>query len=568
MCGINGILSKNKSMDDIRLMNDLLKSRGPDSEGFFQDADTYLGHRRLKILDLSNNGKQPMEYKDLVIVFNGEIYNYLEIKSELIDKGHKFVSDSDTEVLLHLFSDMGSKCLDKLNGMFAFAIWNKRTKELFMARDRLGIKPLFYSTCENQMIFSSTFKAINSQVKFNLDHTSVQNFLLYGSVQEPRTLNTKIKSLEPGHYLTWKDGISEEKRYWNLKFSNNKYSVEKIRDLLESAVRFRLISDVPLGVFLSGGIDSSALALIANKFENIKTFSVAFNEKEYDESEIAQLVADEIGCEHNRILIKEEDIVEEFEAIISSMDQPSVDGFNTHIISQVVKKKGITVALSGLGSDEIFGGYPFFNSIPIINKISRYTGHMPFATSFGSRRAQKLQLMLMQGNCIGKLHQIQRMIMLPKQVEQVTSREVILDEPKSNNLSELEINSYLKNTLLHDSDRMGMNSSLEIRVPFLDHRLVEYLASIDSKYKLPGKKMLVDSVKEMPKEVYRRSKKGFVLPFDVWLKEGLKEYCETVFSKSTLNCDKTWNDFLKGKENASCVIALLVLCEFLIKQID
>jgi len=604
MCGICGTIGF-KSSDIVEEMNKRLSYRGPDDMGLWRNNWVCLGNRRLSIIGLAKTGHQPMSNEDgtLWITFNGEIYNFKALKEELEKKGHKFKSKTDTEVVIHLYEEHKERCVDFLRGMFSFGIWDTKRKRLFIARDRLGIKPLFYFHKNDKFIFSSELKAIMATgiPEKKIETKAIHDYFRLGSVCAPYSMIKNVFQLLPAHYLIFENNELIIKRYWKLDLTNvpNEHKTEKeyisdINSILNEVVKIRLISDVPLGVFLSGGIDSSALTALASKHTaSLKTFSVIFKEEQYDERQFSDKMASEFATEHKQIMLHESDILEELPKIFKAMDQPSIDGFNTFIISKAAKKAGLKVALSGLGSDELFAGYSLFRLLPKMHNALAVTKHFPdgvknsffnFLKQFaGTRRSLKLFYSIFKCNSLHDLYLLQRTVFLPyeicrivpvadKQVAQSTI-EFRKEAPDPiNQLSFLDLNGYLQNTLLQDTDKMSMANSLEVRVPFLDHTLVEEM------FKIPGchktgkdypKRLLIKSVGNiLPKEIYNRPKMGFVFPFEKWLKGALKDYCADRFSKSTLNkisildqnaIDSIWTAFLNGSAlyNYSSVLAIL-----------
>lgn len=598
MCGISGSIGYKQNF--ISDMNEALNHRGPDDNGFFSEKSIQLGQTRLSILDLTKKGHQPMhnEDKSIWITYNGEIYNFQEIRKRLISTGHKFLSNTDTEVVIHAYEQFGTDCIKYFNGMFAFAIWDKNKNHLFAARDRLGIKPFIYYHNKDKFIFSSELKAIlatnHANKKFN--KRAIYDFFSYGSVYAPHTLIEKVYQLLPGHYLVFKNNGLKIDRYWkpskNLSKEKEKIQLKKIRKLLEKSVKSRLISDVPLGAFLSGGIDSSAIVALMqkNSKKQVKTFSVVFNEKDYDESEFSDKIANKFNTDHKQILLKEKEVLEQMPKIFDSMDQPSVDGFNTYIISQAVKKAGLTVALSGLGGDELFAGYPLFKNLPRLNKLRKVFSIIPskirksifnnFLQKAENRRNLKTYAALLHCRNLTDLQSLQRKVFLDFEIKKIVEgnlhtktqiKNYYLQNP-INILSKLELSTYLQNTLLHDTDRMSMAHALEVRVPFLDHELVDYVLSIPGKRKVSKdypKVLLLKAVKQLlPREVYKRKKQGFVFPWDKWLRNELKNYCDEKLSIETLKkipfvnakeVNRIWHSFLNGSElyNYSSILCFL-----------
>jgi len=603
MCGICGTIGFD-SQDMVSKMNAAMIHRGPDSAGIYRDKVVCLGHTRLAIIDLSSLGNQPMSNNDesLWITFNGEIYNFIQLKDELIAKGHSFRSKTDTEVVLHLYEEFGIDCLKYMRGMFAFAVWDKRRDILFAARDRLGEKPFFYYYQNGKFIFASELKALvaSGQIKREINENAVRGYLTYGAVQSPQSLIKGIYQLLPGHYLTFNGNKLEINRYWGIYSSKSHYSknkeqddIKEIHDILGQAVRERLTSDVPLGAFLSGGIDSSALVALMQKNSTrvINTFSVVFEEASFDEGKFSREIASKYGCRHREIKLKETELLQKIPAIFEAMDQPSIDGFNSYIISQAVKNAGVTVAVSGLGGDELFGGYPLFKTLPRINKLLNYFRIFGrdslfsfFSPYIKSRGYLKSLFSFLKCNDLRDLYCMQRMVFLPHEVNEIVSGFDFEDNFRGkaynnlflndvvNQLSYLEMTNYLPNMLLADTDRMSMANSLEVRAPFLDHKLVEKLFEIPGSLKVGRdypKRLLVKAMGDLlPENIYQRPKQGFVLPFDKWLKGGLRDYCEITLARNNIKdvyplnaqkVNKIWTTFLKrgSQYNYSSILSLL-----------
>jgi len=606
MCGICGTIGFNET-GPVEKMKQAMVYRGPDDSGIYQDNKIVLGHNRLSIIDLSFSGHQPMPNEDetIWIVFNGEVYNFLELKKELTAKGHIFRSGTDTETIIHLYEEQGVDCLKQLRGMFSFAIWDKRRKRLFAARDRFGIKPLFYYCKNGKFIFSSELKAILASgfVEKKIDTSALKEYFISGSVSAPSTLIEGVYQLLPAHYLVFENAKLDIKRYWDLRACLKKTDPQKredeyisaIQSSLSDSVKIRLVGDVPLGVFLSGGIDSSAITTLAQHHSNqpIKTFSIVFNETDYDEREFSRIVAKRLNTEHEEILVREKDILRAMPAIFDSMDQPSIDGFNTFIISKAVKDTGIAVALSGLGSDELFAGYASFKVLPRLYQALRLVKVLPkgfraelfkLTTPLArTRYGLKLLFSLLRCDNLYDLYYLKRAVYLQHEVENFLplAKKGYYDRTRGrveektepiNELSYLELTNYLQNTLLQDTDRMSMANSLEVRVPFLDHLFVETALAIPGHLKVAGghnKRLLVKAMADtLPEKIYNRNKMGFVFPFENWLKGPLKAYCEEQLSTSNIKkiplldaerTNKIWHNFSNGSNlyNYSSILSLV-----------
>jgi len=606
MCGICGTIGFNET-SLAEKMKQAMGYRGPDDSGIYQDNKIVLGHNRLSIIDLSFSGHQPMPNEDetIWIVFNGEIYNFLELKKELTAKGHIFRSGTDMETISHLYEEQGVDCLKQLRGMFSFAIWDKRRKRLFAARDRFGIKPLFYYCKNGKFVFSSELKAILASgfVEKKIDASALKEYFISGSVSAPSTLIRGVRQLLPAHYLIFENAKLDIRKYWDLKACLERRDLQKreeehisaIRSSLSDSVKMRLVSDVPLGIFLSGGIDSSAITALAQHHSSqpIKTFSVVFDETGYDEREFSRIAAKWFNTDHKEILVREKNILKQMPIIFDSMDQPSIDGFNTFIISKAVKDAGITVALSGLGGDELFAGYASFRALPRLYRALRLAKVLPkslraelfkLASPLAkTRHGLKFLFSLLRCDNLYDLYYLKRAVYLQHEVESLlplankghydrVENRVSKETDLINELSYLELTNYLQNTLLQDADRMSMANSLEVRVPFLDHLFVETALAIPGRFKVAGghnKRLLVKAMADfLPEEVYNRNKMGFVFPFESWLKGPLKAYCQEQLSISSIKkipllnaeeVDKIWRNFSNGSNlyNYSSILSLV-----------
>jgi asparagine synthase (glutamine-hydrolysing) len=581
MCGINGFISQQHSPHDretiVRNMNDCLKHRGPNNDGIFSDKNTTLGHRRLSIIDLSEDANQPFFSGDkkLAIVFNGEIYNYRELKLELQraaqGSGHStyfFKTNSDTEVILAAYLRWGNQCLNHLNGMFAFAIYNLDTGALFAARDRMGVKPFYYHYTEDHFMFSSEVRAIiKSGVKtFKLNTDQLSEYVQYQTVHAPNTLVKGIKLLLPGHYLEYSQGKATITEYWKPEHfvqqkndATYKENCDKIFELLSASVQRRLVSDVPFGAFLSGGIDSSIVVALMSKVSNekVNTFNVSFDESEFSESRYAQLIAKKYNTQHHEIKLTPNDFLKELPNALNAMDHPSGDGPNTFIVSKATKNAGITMALSGIGGDELFAGYENFKRLKDLQEKWWLKAMPGIALKLGgalvkSRKKsvanEKIaEILNLNDHSLKNIYPLSRSVFTSHELNQIvkqnTSAKTIaeiaasikVDDKKIlSAISCMEIRTYLQNVLLRDTDQMSMAVALEVREPFLDHKLAEFVLRINDEQKYPttAKKLLVDSVGDLlPREVVDRPKMGFTLPWQHWLKNELKPFCESNIQK-------------------------------------
>jgi asparagine synthase (glutamine-hydrolysing) len=587
MCGIAGIIGKVPDIEArAEQMSDVLVHRGPDNQGSQTWGDagswqTAFAHRRLSIIDLSEAGRQPMETSRgrYSIIYNGEIYNFLELRQKLPGLGFKLKTHTDTEVLLRLYQEHGPECLQMLRGMFAFAIRDNETGDVFIARDRLGIKPLYYYEGGESFVFCSELRGLlaSGLVPRVLDPVSLNSYLSFGAVQEPRTIVEGVRSLPPAHYMviSAKGEVRELARYWKLPETRAVTSradvIEETAARLDESVKLHLVADVPLGAFLSGGIDSSAIVALMTKHASgwVKTFTVCFEEHQFSEHELARKVADKLQTHHAEIFLSEGEMVASLDEAIADIDQPTIDGINTWVISRATKQAGITVALSGLGGDELFGGYPSFAWAERLHKyrapinwfnasardrIARFTtallrNSLP-GQKVGSTISAGGDLLSSYSSMRGLFSRASREILInsaaranAKSDYEIPAETLALMNNGSNNghangdvfnrISRYELGLYMGNMLLRDTDAMSMASSLEVRVPLLDHKLVEWV------YSLPGamktgrhpKQLLVEALGlELPPEITDRRKMGFALPFERWLRTSLKPFVSDVLN--------------------------------------
>ena len=619
MCGIFGIVAHRSRIPDgvLERGTESLAHRGPDDSGTVVlhgagSVEVGLGNRRLAILDLSPSGRQPMHDAATRnwIVYNGEIYNFREIRTELEKSGARFVSHSDTEVLLKAYSVWGEQCLNKFRGMFAFAIWDSARQSLFLARDPMGIKPLYYAQTGSYFIFASEVRSIlgTGLLPCRIDPAGLTNYLTFGSAYDPLTLIDGIRSLPAGHTLSWKDGSSQQAAYWDLiedplGIHDEGYKVADLRGLLEQAVQSQLISDVPVGIFLSGGIDSSALvSMVSRARVKPSTFSIVFREADFSEAEHSRAVAARFHTDHHEITVSQTDALAAIPDALRAMDLPTMDGVNTYFVSRETRRAGVKVALSGLGGDEVFAGYSSFRTVPRMERFSRTWNHLPKAVGRGlastfraiapaSDQNRKLAL-LANGNGHA-LHPyfITRMLFTPEQRETLlqsqdtsvsesaaTSQRELLDRALQldpvNRVSYLESRCYMLNTLLRDADFMSMSQGLEVRVPLIDHQLAKTVLALPGKSKLNGtpKKLLVDALEgSLPEEIVHRPKRGFTLPFEHWMRQELRNEIEPVLDPRKIEAGplagllngaavrRIWQEFLGGSVSWTRPWSLYVL---------
>lgn len=533
MCGIAGSIGS-KNAEFLDRLAAVMQHRGPDDTGTWFDPSNHVAliHRRLSIIDLSEQAHQPMisSCGRFRIIFNGEIYNYVELRKNLVCVGRRLSTESDTEVILEGYAEWGSGFFSRLRGMFSFAIWDSVDGKLILCRDRLGIKPLYIYRNSDLLIFASELRVVAAHPSFKaaIRRSAISEYLTFGSVQEPGTIYEGVSALGPGTFVEFSSDLSvKHEGFYSLGDSisapplNIEYSEARqlVRTALEEASKYHLIADVEVGAFLSGGIDSTAVvALMQQQSKHpIKTFTVGFDSKcgVVDESNIAETVARAIGANHRRILVTASDFSRHFDGFISALDQPSADGLNTFIVSQAAAQE-VKVCLSGLGGDEIFGGYPFYLNAMVSRRNNPYFRRLlEFLHSIYPNRftIKGISAELSVGDRIsffrsggGKC---------PENVEDSFSEKTLLQQ-----ISLLEINGYLRNTLLRDSDVMSMAHSLELRPVLLDHPLVELALSLPDEYKIGSgllKRIFRESVQDLlPIEVLSLPKNGFVLPYVPW----------------------------------------------------
>jgi asparagine synthase (glutamine-hydrolysing) len=594
MCGICGkidLTGKAVPLDLLRSMTESFAYRGPDDEGFFTDGPAGLGHRRLSIIDLSPAGRQPMSNEDesLQLVFNGEIYDFAETRRELVSKGHTLKSHTDTETVLHLYEEEGVSCLKRLNGMFGFALWDARLQRLWLARDRLGKKPLVYSWDGKRLIFASEIKAIlmDPDVAREIDFEALDLYLTLNYIPAPWTIFRNIRKLPPGHHLLLEKGELSVQSFWDISANEGEpenaspsdsltwdQRKEHLRGLLEAAVGRRLIADVPLGAFLSGGLDSSIIvALMARQSGRpVKTFSIGYEDLPFfDETRYAREVARWNSTEHYEFKLGYEDILDAFPKVLDILDEPFADSsaVPTYIVSRETKRH-VTVALSGDGGDELFAGYRMYlgeywakpyTRIPNVLRdrlIAPLVGSLPDARDKPGlelvRRAKKflrgMSLSFPERFCgwreIFSFSTRQKLLRNPPEGnlylqsirKSVKDKKRLFLEDEINLMLYLDVKGLLPGDMLTKVDRMSMANSLEVRVPFLDHTLVEYVFSLEGSTKLgawKGKRILTETFKDLlPPLLHNRPKWGFEMPIGAWLRKELKFLMEEYLRKDRI----------------------------------
>lgn len=561
MCGIFGVFGTDYKQVEKYLVQ-TLSHRGPDDSGVYFDHSNKIsiGHVRLSIIDLSNHAHQPMlsESDDYILSFNGEIYNYLEIKDELISLGINFKTHSDTEVLLQSFIYWGQECLHKLRGMFAFCIYDKLKNELFLARDRLGIKPLIYSVNAQNFAFSSELNPLvqSGLVSKTLSKDSISDYFQFGSIKQEKTIFQDAYHLLPGHFMrvNLEKKVSIERYYDYVKESEKvppidcyQVACKQIRKELEKATQYHMVGDVEVGAFLSGGIDSTAVVALMKQYTDSKitTFSLGFKHRTSieDEAPIAARTAKALGCAHNSILIDGKYVNAIFEQFIEHLDQPSIDGINTFIVSYETSKL-MKVALSGLGGDEIFAGYQHFAKIKRYTNARKHSIYTLLKYLNNIRPNRFTDKFKFSGLSIEDAVFKQRLI--NHSLNEVLSQSNVCVTPSDHpslshiqRISKSEIDEYMLNTLLRDNDVLSMAHSLEVRPVLLDHKLVEMAFSLPDDFKIRRaslKSVFVDSVKDIiPQEVWLRKKTGFEMPFAEWMNDCLNDRFREVLNLSLAN---------------------------------
>jgi len=606
MCGINGIFlhgGNNHGIDvnEILLTRDSMYNRGPDGAGLWiSDCGTVgFGHRRLAIIELSELGAQPMHTSDgeFSITFNGEIYNHNQLRTDLEAKGFVFRSHSDTEVLLHLYQHVGIEMVNQLRGMFAFALWDNSNKKLIVARDPYGIKPVYYSNKNGVFRFASQVKALlaGNSVDFSINPAALVSFLLWGSISEPLTFYENIHVLPAGHVLEIDySGRQRLHQYWNINNTiNSSYSADsaihpdRAKILAKSAiidsVKAHMVADVPVGTFLSAGLDSATITGLAQELvsEPVRAITLTFEEfngRSLDEAPIAREIASRLGVNHQVVTSSMSDVETELAMFLEAMDQPTIDGINTWLVSKAAKSNGLKVVLSGLGGDEMLGGYNTFETIPeIITKLSAYNSnstinslffyvHDFLAKNFKRLNPNSSDYLNMSRN-ITTAYQLQKGLFMPWEIINIIDRDVLkiglaqLSETNSfesidniesdfGKIVALESKKYMRNQLLRDTDWIGMAHSLEIRVPLVDHILLADLVGLAATGKLGNKKEILPQslAVKLDGHILNRPKTGFTIPIWRWLNQSPD------FSSWKKNKYLTSKNIIPNKRWAYCVL--------------
>jgi asparagine synthase (glutamine-hydrolysing) len=632
MCGIFGVIGLNARVpaELLERATRSLAHRGPDDSGtvILRDSareavEVGLGNRRLAILDLSPLGHQPMNDPATGnwIVYNGEVYNFREVRAKLERQGVYFGSHSDTEVILKAYGRWGEKCLHEFRGMFAFAIWDALQHRLFVARDPMGIKPLYYYQSDQYFVFSSEVRTLlgTGLVPGTIDPAGLANYLSFGSLCDPNTLVEGLSSLPAGCHLIWKDGQVKQVQYWDLvdpelvESSHHARDAgavrrgaleEQVAQMLDESVRMQLVSDVPVGVFLSGGIDSSSLVgILSRSGVRPSTFSIVFREADYSEADYSRIIATHFHTDHHEITVSQSDFLAAITPALHAMDLPTMDGINTYFVSEQTRGAGVKVALSGLGGDEMFAGYSSFRTVPRMERFAKVWGRIPsvvrspLASIFAALASsndhnRKLTALGRNGGGLAYPYFLSRMLFTPEQENELLSvaktnsaalvhaQQPLTETLKRassldpiNRVSYLEARCYMLNTLLRDSDFMSMAHGLEVRVPLIDHQLARRILALPGSWKLDAgmpKPLLVRALGgQLPEKIVHRPKRGFALPFEHWLRDALRPVVEEALSKigdgalgaviSKSAALQIWQDFLAGRTSWSRPWSLYVL---------
>jgi asparagine synthase (glutamine-hydrolysing) len=577
MCGIAGkiaVSSREAAVDAdiVRRMMSLIVHRGPDDEGIYIDRQAVLGHRRLSIIDL-NTGKQPISNEDgtVWVVYNGEIYNFPELREQLLARGHILKTHTDTEVIVHLYEDYGEQCVTHLRGMFAFALWDVRKRKLLLARDRVGIKPLYYVQTNNSLLFASEIKAFRADpsVQLELNPQAIDTFLTFLYVPGTETLFRNVRKLDPGHYLVMEDGRVKVSRYWDLKFtapeSNGHFrdSAEALHEMLQQTVRDHMISDVPVGVLLSGGVDSTALLSFAvnETQKKISSFTIGFEGQNFaDERPYAKLAAEQFGTEHHEMTITAQDFLAFLPKYVWHMEEPVCEppAVGLYYVTKLASAH-VKVLLSGEGGDEAFAGYQNYRNMLWLERL-RVVGQPWTGLAAGafdglghvSERLGKYSGMLKlpledyyYGRTAGpssffnrnkaKLYSTQfaqsvEITISPRRIKELFSH--VADQPALNKMLYIDTKTWLPDDLLIKADKISMANSLELRVPFLDHKVLEFAAGLPINYKVRGfttKYILKEALQgRIPQPIISRKKTGFPIPVESWITNELSGFVHDV----------------------------------------
>jgi asparagine synthase (glutamine-hydrolysing) len=600
MCGISGSVDKSCTEAYVNAMVRALTHRGPDASGTRVFSQCVLGHNRLRVIDLNPEADQPMTNEDetVWVVFNGEIYNFIQLRAELEASGHRFRSQTDTEVLVHLYEEYGADLGRHLRGMFAFAIWDERRHELVLTRDRLGIKPLYYRVDGTRLDFASERRAL-TRLGDSLDLQALGAYLRLGWIPGPGTIIGGVNELPPGHTLTWSDGAFGVEAYWSPSFDPHEPveapSQDELRETLIDVMARHIVADVPVGLFLSSGVDSVILAALAKRVSpDIRAHTVAFKDGN-DEAPEARALAARLGLDHVTVEISGSEVVGQLDAVIGAMDQPTVDGVNSWVISRAVRDAGLIVAISGLGGDELFNGYSTFRHVPRIVRLGAALRGVPqrirsvpasasgcWARTAHSRGSRALGAIAAGG--WGEAYASVRGLFGPMELARIWGPARQRTEPSpvripwSHSLSgpamvsQLEMANYLPYQLLRDTDCMSMAHGLEVRVPLLDDPLVDMAVAGQQALGVDwGKEKLVAAVDPGLAFLAERPKRTFTLPFDRWMRGPLSERSREALvqlRKANLGFDpeqlkKLWEGYERGWVGWRPIWALVVMSVWL-----
>jgi asparagine synthase (glutamine-hydrolysing) len=616
MCGITGVYNFNKekkvNLSRLKKMTNKLYHRGPDGEGFYCNKNIGLGHRRLSIIDLIT-GDQPMfnDDKTISLVFNGEIYNYIELRKELINKGHKFRSNSDTEVIIRSYEEWGVSCQNKFNGMWSFALWDGKQQQLFLSRDRIGEKPLNYGVYDNSIVFSSEIKSIFSYGFPKIIRPElIELYLVLTNIPAPDTFYKNIFKLKPGHYIIANSNGYKEYKYWDLPFvsenemiKDKKYIYKKFEDLFSDSIKIRMRSDVPFGAFLSGGLDSSCIVSQMSNFssEPIQTFTIGFPEKDFDESSLANLVSKKFSTSHYVGTVSPHSVKDAIDLCVNHFDEPFGDSSSipTFQVSKFARKK-VKMVLTGDGGDEVLSGYNTYLGL----KLNDYYLKFPSFFRYSIDQILKSSSLIFKGRKRYKLNQIidfvnfssfdfnkkiinkiafnslDRIKELTSEIKELYSIEDYMSTIMNNcnykddfyKLMYLNFKHNLPDDYLVKVDRMSMSNSIETRAPFLDYRLIEFMACVDKTVKMQGleRKSILRKTfaNKLPKKILKSPKKGFAVPLREWFKDDLNNNflklsnLEEICDSKILNKIKLEN-YSGMKDNGNFLWSLIMLDNFI-----
>lgn len=595
MCRIAGIINPSLSVDSlesmIKNMCTIQKHGGPDDEGIYtcKEQHLVLGNRRLALIDLTRGGHQPMSYAEgrYQLTYNGEIYNYPELKAELKKLGYVFTNQSDTEVILAAFAAWNTKAFVRLNGMFAFALWDSVKNNLYLVRDASGIKPLYYSITKDGIAFASEIKAFSAIPYLQKKNEHWQVYLMaYGHLPEPVTTLQHVQPLPKGNYLEYNvtSKLHQTKLFAEFIYSEQNGDREEvkhqIRTIFQRAVQRHLIADAPIGIFLSGGLDSGIIAMLAKNIKNVhlNTLSVYFEDDIYSEKKYQDVILKNLACCNNQYLLRQTEFHEHLPAIINSMDLPGCDGINTWFISKYAKDNGLKSVLSGIGADEVFGGYPSFNRINMALLLEKLPNVLLRAGRSTALKKIRRVVYLSLGGAIGK-YLFLRGQFVPNEIamhldaDESEVWKILQHQPNLENIQHLtpqnqaswvEMNLYMQNQLLRDADVMSMAHGVEIRLPYLDNEFISYALQIQSSVKYEGqmkKQLLIDAFKNIiPELVWNRPKMGFALPFRKWLMHD--RYVKETFMSNGKENITNYQNFINRNLHWSQLMILLLLKEF------